>query len=110
MELHVILRNRKHHVRHQNSTIFGLLPIPRLARSFCGLGLCPFSGLFYDLLLRGGQGLSPECALPKEHLVSSRFTIVTCTAWRTLGTLVPYLPKWGGTISWALRSLAVTET
>jgi len=34
----------------------------------CGLGLCPFSGLVYDLLLRDGGGVSPECALPEEYL------------------------------------------
>jgi len=47
------------------------------------LGLCPFIELVCDLQLgRGGRGLSPECALP-GHLVS-QFTIVTCTAWRTV--------------------------
>jgi len=34
----------------------------------CGLGLCPFSGLVCDLLLRGGRGRSPECAWPEEYL------------------------------------------
>ena len=32
------------------------------------LGLCPFSGLVCNLLLWGGRGLSPECALPEEYL------------------------------------------
>ena len=32
------------------------------------LGLCPFSRLVCDLLLRGGRWLSPECALPEEYL------------------------------------------
>jgi len=34
----------------------------------CGPGLCLFSGLVCDLLLRGGRELSPECALPEEYL------------------------------------------
>ena len=34
----------------------------------CDLGLCPFSGLVCDLLLRGVRGLSPKCALPEEYL------------------------------------------
>ena len=34
----------------------------------CGLGLCPFRRLVCDLLLRGGRGLSPDCALPEEYL------------------------------------------
>jgi len=35
-----------------------------------GLGLCPgpFSGLVCDLILRGGRGLSPKCALLEEYL------------------------------------------
>jgi len=33
------------------------------------IGLCPFGWLVCDLLLRGGRGLSPECALPEEYLV-----------------------------------------
>jgi hypothetical protein len=53
-------------------------------RYMFGLGLCPFIELVCDLQLgRGGRGLSPECALPEGHLVS-QFTIVTCTAWRTV--------------------------
>jgi len=35
--------------------------------SMCGLDLCSFSGLVCNLPLRGGRGLSPDCALPKEH-------------------------------------------
>jgi len=36
----------------------------------CGLCLCQFSGLVCDLLLSGGQGLSPDCAFkrPEEYL------------------------------------------
>ena len=36
--------------------------------STCGLDLCSFSGFVCNLLLRGGRGLSPDCALPEEHL------------------------------------------
>ena len=32
------------------------------------LGLCPFSGLVCDLLLRRVQGYSPESASPEEYL------------------------------------------
>jgi len=32
----------------------------------CGLGLHTFSVLICDLLLKGGRGLSSECALPEE--------------------------------------------
>ena len=44
---------------------FSLLPM-------CGLGFCPFIGLVCGLLPRGGWGLSPECALPEEHVVYNR--------------------------------------
>jgi len=111
MELHVILRNRRHHVRHQNSIIFGLLPIPRLAWSFCGLGPCPFSCsmLFCDLLrlLRGGQGLSPECALPKEHLVSQLWRALLGGHWGPWCLTYPsgVAPFLGLYVPWQLRRL-----
>jgi len=78
----------------------------------CGLGLCPFSRLVYDpsLLLRGGRGgLSPECALPQEHLVSH-----SCRA--LLGGhgavwCLTYLPVNGRALFHrALRFLEVKET
>jgi len=76
----------------------------------CGLGLCPLSGLVCDLLLRGGWGLSPECALPEEYLRHNLDE--QCSE----NTRVPYLPwcpnclasdVWGGTIPLAPRSFSV---
>jgi len=32
----------------------------------CGIGLCPLSGLVYDLLIRGGRGLCPNAHCQKS--------------------------------------------
>jgi len=57
----------------------------------CGLGLCPFSELDCDLLLRGSRELSPNCAL-QELRKRISVTILVSTACRTAGSMVPYLP------------------
>jgi len=58
-----------------------------------GLGLCPFSGLVCDPLVRRRRGLSPKVHCRR----SSRFTLVTCTAsrtptltWRDLMSFLPF--------------------
>ena len=56
----------------------------------CGLGLCPFSELDCDLLLRGGRELSHNCAL-QELRKSISVTILASTACRTAVSMVPYL-------------------
>jgi len=73
----------------------------------CGLGVCPFSGLVCDLLLRCGRELSHECALPEEslgHNLDEHCLEDTRVVWCST------YPSGGAPLHWALRSLGVSET
>jgi len=69
----------------------------------CGLGLCPFSGLVCDLLLRNRRGLSPKAHC--QRIISSHNRDAHCL--NDIG--MTWCLPWGGTIPWALRFLADRE-
>jgi len=89
--MYQLRRYPKVHCPYPSLIMFPALPILSCLSLLymCGLGLCPFSGWVCDLLLRGGQGLSPECASPEEYL-SHNFDVHClqdtgpCVALRTL--------------------------
>jgi len=72
----------------------------------CGIGLCPFSGLVYDLLLRGRRGLSPDCVLPQEYLIHN--LDVHCLENNRAFWCLTY-PSGATPFHWALRSLVIRE-
>jgi len=82
--------------------LLSCLSLPPYVR---GLGLIPFSGLVYDLLLRGGWGLSPACLRIARRVSQSQ-------SWRALlgghqtALCLTYpsegVPRWFNRALWSL--------
>ena len=75
-----------------------------------GVGLCPFSGLVSDLLLRLLRGWGIYSKAHCQKSISSHNLNELCLEDTGPVITVPSLPKWGGTIASGARSLVNKET